>query len=214
MQATTLVFKIATRVQGREESEAGTDPNQVNLSACSWPHHKQQEQPSTEQSSISQNIESPAREITLRRKLLQNTWRGQTLCRPLNSPALSTSDRNHRGNMKRASRSKSRGQETRQEHEGVLIEQHYTPDTVGQSSIAFLFQLCHAADARWPKDRLVSTKHCSVLLGLKPYQPNYRKKGSEPLSSSAPLSNLALRGHTTAMPQSAPNPNKMHNVAV
>ena len=110
--------------------------------------------------------------------------------------------------MKRASRSKSRGHETRQEHEGVLIEQHFTPDTVSQSSIAFLFQLCRAADARWPKD---TTKHCSVLLGLTPYQPNYRKKGSElplllcasvePRLATAHDGNAAERTHSQQIAQ-------------
>ena len=45
--------------------------------------------------------------------------------------------------------------------------------------------------------------HCNVLFGLKPHQPNCRRAANS-FSSSAPLSNLALRGHTTAMPQSAP----------
>ena len=96
-------------------------------------------------------------------------------------------------NMKRESRTKSRGQETQQEREGALIEVYFASDTVSRVSIAFLSQLCCAPHTRTPKDRFRSTNTLQSAAWVEAKLANYGKKGSEPLSFFAPLSSFAWR---------------------
>ena len=147
-----LFSKISTMVHGREEPEAGNSPNHVKLRACKLAFRKQQRTNRLRTEFNLSSTESSAGESHQGGNCSRSHgWDKRSVDN--SKSALTEHKQPEPIETTRASRSESRGQEPRQEHEGRTHRATFHLRHVSHRALRLLSQLCRAADARWWKDR-------------------------------------------------------------